>query len=108
MPKSLIQVISSSFVQKLLEKHIIFEKWNEFENRPSYQGYILCKIVTLGQKLKFQKACQNPIYKSFPFALCKKPLKTENTNYSRNENILKIGHHAKAIAFAKSSLCVKN
>ena len=30
------------------------------------------------------------------------------TKYSRNETTLKIGHHAKAIAFAKSSLWVKN
>ena len=28
--------------------------------------------------------------------------------YSRNETTLKIGHHAKAIAYAKSSLWVKN
>ena len=28
--------------------------------------------------------------------------------YSRNETTLKIGHHAKAIAHAKSSLWVKN
>ena len=32
----------------------------------------------------------------------------KNTKYSRNETILKIGHHAKAIAHAKSSLWVKN
>ena len=32
----------------------------------------------------------------------------KNTKYSRNETILKIGHHAKAIALAKSSLWVKN
>ena len=32
----------------------------------------------------------------------------KNTKYSRNETILKIGHHGKAIAFAKSSLWVKN
>ena len=32
----------------------------------------------------------------------------KNTQYSRNETILKIGHHAKAIAHAKSSLWVKN
>ena len=34
--------------------------------------------------------------------------RSKNTKYSRNETILKIGHHAKAIAFAKSSLWVKN
>ena len=32
----------------------------------------------------------------------------KNTTYSRNETILKIDHHAKAIAHAKSSLWVKN
>ena len=36
----------------------------------------------------------------------KTPSKT--TKYSRNETILKIGHHAKAIAFTKSSLCIKD
>ena len=32
----------------------------------------------------------------------------KNTKYPRNESILKIGHYAKAIDFAKSSLGVKN
>ena len=32
----------------------------------------------------------------------------KNTKYSRNESILKIGHHANAIAHAKSTLWVKN
>ena len=32
----------------------------------------------------------------------------ENTKYSRNESILKIDHHAKPIAHAKSSLWLKN
>ena len=32
----------------------------------------------------------------------------KNTKRSRNETILKIAHHAKAIAHAKSSLWVKN
>ena len=31
----------------------------------------------------------------------------KNIKYSRNETILNIGHYAKAIAFAKSSLWVK-
>ena len=31
-----------------------------------------------------------------------------NTKYSRNETIFKIGNHAKVIAFAESSLYVKN
>ena len=32
----------------------------------------------------------------------------KNTNYSKNDTILKIGNHVKAIAHAKSSLWVKN
>ena len=32
----------------------------------------------------------------------------KNTKFSRNKTILKITHHAKAIAHAKSSLWVKN
>ena len=32
----------------------------------------------------------------------------KNTQYSRNETILKIGHNAKAIAHAKSSFWMKN
>ena len=32
----------------------------------------------------------------------------KNTKYSRHESILNIGHHAKAIAHAKSSFWVKN
>ena len=32
----------------------------------------------------------------------------KNTKYSRNEIILKAGHHAKAITNAKSSLWIKN
>ena len=35
--------------------------------------------------------------------MCKKTA-PKNIKYSRNETILKIGHHAKAIAHAKSSL----
>ena len=84
------------------KKHQIFEKWEHFENRPSCKGYSPCKILTLAQKLKFQKTCQNPFYKSFTVVRWKKTA-PKNTKYSRNESILKIGHHAKAIAHAKSS-----
>ena len=42
-----------------LRKHQIFEKWDDFENRPSSKGYSLCKMVSLGQKLKFKKHAKN-------------------------------------------------
>ena len=34
---------------------------------------------------------------------CEKTNARKSAKYSRNANILKIGHHAKAIAYAKSS-----
>ena len=56
------------------ENHEILEKRDHFENRPLCKGYSPSKLLTLGQKLKFQKTCQNPFYKSFTVVLCKKPL----------------------------------
>ena len=82
------------------KKHQIFEKLDDFKNRPSSKGYGLCKMVSLGQNLKFVKTCEKHMYKHTRVVLCKKPLE-KNTKYSRNETILKIGHVAKAIAFAK-------
>ena len=134
------------------KKDQIFEKWDHFEHGPLCKGYSPCKILTLGQKLNFKKTCQNPFYKSFTVDLCKKPLENrpniremrpfwklaimqrlkpvqnphfgskikipknmskfilqiiyscfvqknarKKTKYLRNETILKIGHHAKAI-----------
>ena len=80
MSKSILQIFYSCSVQKPApKKNQIFEKWEHFENRPSCKGYSPCKILTLPQKLKFQKTCQNPFYKSFTVVLCKKPLqKTPN------------------------------
>ena len=75
MSKSFLQIIYSCSVQKKRsKKHQIFEKWDHFENRPSCKGSSPCKILTLGQKLKFRKTCQNPFYKSFTVVLCKKLL----------------------------------
>ena len=42
------------------------------------------------------------------YTSCVQKTARTNTKYSRNETILKISHHAKAIAHAKSSLWVKN
>ena len=66
-------------------------------------------MVSLGQKLKMPKTCENPFYNNIKVLLCKKQIE-KNTKYSRNETSLKIGHlakaiaHAKAIAFAKWSV----
>ena len=95
MSKSILQIIYSCCVQKTAPKNTKYSR-NESILKIGHhacKGYSLCKILTLGQKLKFQKTCQNPFYKSFIVLLCKKPLK-KNTKYSRNESILKNGHHA--------------
>ena len=52
--------------------------------RHACKGYSPCKILTLAQKLKFKKTCQNPFYKSFTVVLCKKLLqKTPNIREMR-------------------------
>ena len=72
MSKSILQIIYSCYVQKTArKKQQIFEKWEHFENGPSCKGYSHCKILTLGQKFKFNKTCQNSFYKSFVVVLCK-------------------------------------
>ena len=93
------------FAKNRSKKHQIFEKWDHFENRPSCKGYSPCKILTLCQKLKLQKTCQNQFYKSFRVVLCKKTA-PKNTKYLRIESVFRNGYHAKA--FAKSLLWFKN
>ena len=84
--KKHVKIHSTNHLQLFCEKnrfkkHQIFEKWEHFENRPSCKGYSPCKILTLAQKLKFQKTCQNPFYKSFTVILWKKQL--QNTRNIR-------------------------
>ena len=89
------------------KKHQILEKWDHFGNRPSCKSYTLCKMVSLGKKLKWPKTCEKRFYRHVRVVLCKKPLQ-ETTKYWISETILKIGHLAKAIHFAKWSVWVKN
>ena len=88
------------YAKQRSKKYEMFQKLEHFENRPLYKGYSPCKILTLDQKLKFQKTYQNPFYKSFRVVLCKKTA-SKTTKYSRNETILKIGHYPKAISPCK-------
>ena len=62
-----------------LKKHQIFEKWDHFENRPSWKNYRFCKMVSLGQKFKWPKTCEKIFYKHVRVVLWRKPLhKTPN------------------------------
>ena len=108
--KSILQIIYSCSLQKTAPKTTKYSR-NESIFKIGHhacKGYSPCKILTLAQKLKFQKTCQNPFYKSFTVALCKKPLqKTLNIREMRAFSKSAI-MHAKAIAHAKSSLWLKN
>ena len=53
------------------------EKWGSFENWgkwPICKGHSLCKITTLGQKLKLQEKCQKRLFSPTTVVLCKKRL----------------------------------
>ena len=109
MSKSILQLIYSCSLQKTAPENTKYSK-NESTFKIGHhacKGYSPCKILTLAQKLKFQKTCQNPFYKSFTVVLCKKTAPKHN-KYLTNERILKIRQHPKAIPHAKSSLSLKN
>ena len=76
MSKSILQIIYSCPVRKTAPKNTKYSKnLSIFKmGHHACKGYSPCKILTLAQKLKFQKTCQNPFYKSFTVVLCKKPL----------------------------------
>ena len=74
--KSILRIISSCSLQKTAPKNTKYSR-NESILKIDHhacKGYSPCKILTLAQKLKFQKTCQHPFYKSFTVVLCKKPL----------------------------------
>ena len=65
MSKSILQVTSSCSVQKTAPKNTKYSR-NESILKIGHhasKGYSPCKILTLAQKLKFEKTCQNPFYK---------------------------------------------
>ena len=110
MSKSILQIIYSCSLQKTAPKNTKYSR-NESILKIGHhacKGYSPCKILTFAQKLKFQKPCQNPFYKSLTVVLYKKPLqKTPNIREMRAFSKSAI-MHAKAIAHAKSSLWLKN
>ena len=75
MSKSILQIISTFSVQKTATKNTKYSRNDSILKigHHACKGYSPCKILTLAQKLKFQKTCQNPFYKSFRVVLCKKP-----------------------------------
>ena len=91
MSKSILQIIYSCSVHKTAPKNTKYSR-NESILKVGHHA-CPCKILTLAQKLKFQKTCQNQFYKSFRNVLCKKPLQ-KTPNIREIGALLKIGHHA--------------
>ena len=59
-------------------------------------------------KIKIKKNILKSLLQIIYSCSIQKKTLQKNTKYPRNETILKIGHYAKPIAHAKSSLWVKN
>ena len=60
MRETAVEAHYSCIMQKTAPKPLIFEKWDSFENLqkwPQCKAYSLCKMVSLGQKLKMPKTC---------------------------------------------------
>ena len=110
MSKSILQIIYSCSLQKTAPKNTKYSR-NESIFKIGYhscKGSSPCKILTLAQKLKFQKNMSKSILQIIYSCSLQKPA-PKNTKYSRNESILKTALlHAKAIAHAKYSLWLKN
>ena len=87
MLKTFLQHIAVVLCKKRLKKQLIFEKWEHFENGQKWsssKGYRLCKIVTLGQKLKMHKNMLKTFLQHVAVVLCKTRLqKTDNIRKMR-------------------------
>ena len=81
--KRLHKHITAVLFKKRSKKHLIFEKWDDFENRqkwPLSKG----KMVSLRQKIKLLKTCEKRLHKHITFVLCKKRVeKTANIRKMR-------------------------
>ena len=89
--KRLHQHITAVLFKKRSKKHLIFDKWDDFENRqkwPLWKGYSLCKMVSLRQNIKLPQTCVKWLYKHITFVLCKRRLE-------KTANIRKIGRFGK-------------
>ena len=59
--KRVYKLIKGVLCKKRLQKELIFEKWEHFENGkkwPQCKGYGPCKILSLCQKIKLPRRCE--------------------------------------------------
>ena len=85
MSKSILHIVQSCSVLKTARKNTKYSRYETILKIGHHaKAMTPGKMVSLGQKLKFQKTCQNPFYKSVTVVLCKKPLeKTPNIREMR-------------------------
>mgnify|MGYP006896146341 CR=1 FL=1 len=82
MPKTSLRAHYRRSMQKNGSKnHLIFQKSDDFESwknghyaKALCKGYSLCKMVSLGQKIKLPKTSEKRFYKHITDVLCKKRL----------------------------------
>ena len=79
LPKTCVKRLQKHITAVLFKtrskNHLIFEKWDDFENRqkwPLCKGYSLCKMVSLRQKIKLLKTCEKRLHKHITAVLFKK------------------------------------
>ena len=76
--KRLYEHIRVVVCKKPLQKTPNIPKTRHFKNGknwPRRKGYSLCKMVSLGQKLKMPKTCEKRLYEHIRVNVCRKPLK---------------------------------
>ena len=107
MSKSILQIIHNCSVQKTAPKNTKYSR-NETILKIGHHAKAIAhaKSSLWVKNFNFKKHVK--IYSTNHLQLFSAINRSKNTKYSRNETILKIGHHAKAIAHAKSSLWLKN
>ena len=105
MSKSILQIIYSCSVQKTAPKNTKYSRNETILKIGHCKGKM--QNPHFGSKIKIPKNMSKSILQII-YSCSVQKTAPKNTKYSRNETILKIGHHAKAIAHAKSSLWLKN
>ena len=108
MSKSILQIISTS-VQNSAPKNIKYPRKETILKTGHHEKAIAFAKPLLWVKNQNSKkhTMSKSILQIIQSCSMQKTARTD-TKYSRNQTILKITHHAQAIALAKSSLWVKN
>ena len=107
MSKSILQIIYSCSVQNTARKNTKHSRIETILKIGHHAKGIAFAKSSLWVKNENSKNMSKSILQIIYSCSVQKTAR-KNTKYSRNDTILKVGDHAKAIAFSKSSLWVKN